>query len=76
MKIPALKAVTGAPAQVERLLELGYLVRSGEEVLSVVKEYGWEVRSAGDRNEQPCGSLRPIPVDTEGVHTEYSLASP
>ena len=71
LKIPALKAVTGAPAQVERLLELGYLVRSGEEVLSVVKEYGWEVRSAGDRNEQPCGSLRPIPVDTEGVHTEY-----
>jgi ribosomal peptide maturation radical SAM protein 1 len=60
VKIEALIAATGAPVEVEKLLNLGFLIRIAGEVLSVVKEFGWEVRNFSDRNVQPCGSLRPL----------------
>jgi magnesium-protoporphyrin IX monomethyl ester (oxidative) cyclase len=58
-------------SSVNHLVELGYLVRSGAQAMSVVKEFGWQVRSAEEILEQPCGSLSPgqVPsvVDTQGA---------
>lgn len=60
LMIDALIASSDAAPLVEKLLGLGFLVRSGDQVLSVVKEFGWEVRNSRERDEQACGSLRPV----------------
>ncbi len=52
--------------RVESLLSRGFMVRGGDQVLSVVKEHGWQVRDASQLQEQPCGTLRAVslPVST------------
>ena len=42
----------------ERMLERGFLLRSGGQVLSLVKEYGWQVLENVRPDSQPCGLLR------------------
>jgi ribosomal peptide maturation radical SAM protein 1 len=59
VRLDRLIVSSGAASEVEKLLGLGFLVRCGDEVLSVVKEFGWEVRNSSELNDQPCGSLKP-----------------
>jgi ribosomal peptide maturation radical SAM protein 1 len=59
LKLQTLIAKIGASSEIEKLLGLGYLIKNADAVLSVVKEYGWEVRNSSELNEQPCGSLKP-----------------
>jgi magnesium-protoporphyrin IX monomethyl ester (oxidative) cyclase len=66
LKLDGLVAASGAATEVEKLLGLGFLIRSGEDVLSVVKEFGWEVRDSSQLLEQPCGSLRPAEAEAFG----------
>ena len=50
---PALADATGS------MLERGFLLRSGGQVLSLVKEYGWQVLENVRPDSQPCGLLKP-----------------
>lgn len=45
---------------IQKLLDFGFLIQIGDQVMSVIKEFGWEQRRASELEEQPCGHLRGV----------------